>query len=165
MHTYLGLGSNLGDRRKELERALVALDKRAGRIEAVSALYQTRPEGGAAEPDYLNAAVRVETRLPPRALLEVCLAIERAQGRIRPAGTGKGPRTLDIDILLYGAEVIREEGLRVPHARLLLRSFVRIPLAEVALPQLRHPVSREALDRCDADPAVIRLDLPLSYRP
>jgi 2-amino-4-hydroxy-6-hydroxymethyldihydropteridine diphosphokinase len=160
VRSYLGLGANLGDRRAELERALGALG-RVCHLEAVSAVYETRPEGGAAQPNYLNAAVRVETRMPARALLEACLGIERAQGRVRPAGAGKGPRTLDIDILLYGAQVIEENALRIPHARLLLRSFVRIPLADVAMPGLRHPVSGEELDRCDPDPAVVRLDISL----
>lgn len=160
MIAYLGLGSNLGDRRGALERATVVLGK-VGRVEAASAIYETRPEGGAAQPDYLNAALRIDTPLSARALLAACLDIERALGRVRPASGAKASRTLDIDVLLYDGQVIDEPGLHVPHARLLARPFVRIPLADVAEPGLRHPVSGEPLDRCAADPAVVRLGAPL----
>jgi len=151
---YLGLGSNLGDRRAHIERALAALAK-CGRVEAVSGLYENPPEGGAAQPTYLNAAVRLRTSLSARELLAACLDIERAQGRVRPAGGEKAARTIDLDVLLYGDQIIHEPDLRVPHPRLLLRPFVRIPLADVALPGLRHPVSGETLDRCSPDPAVV----------
>jgi len=153
---YLGLGSNLGDRRAQIERAVVALAKH-GRVEAVSGLYENPAEGGAAQPSYLNAAVRLQSPLSAQELLAACLAIEHAQGRVRPSGAGKASRTLDIDVLLVGDQVIQEPDLQVPHPRLLLRPFVRIPLADVALPGLRHPVSGEALDRCDPDPAVALL--------
>lgn len=154
MLVYLGLGSNLGDRRAHIERAMAALEN-CGRVQAKSALYETLPEGGAPQPRYLNAAVRVQTALSPRELLSACLGIERAQGRVRPPGQDKAPRTVDIDLLLYGDQVIDLPDLRVPHPRLLLRSFVRIPLADVALPGLRHPVTGDPLDRCDPDPAVV----------
>jgi 2-amino-4-hydroxy-6-hydroxymethyldihydropteridine diphosphokinase len=156
MVVYLGLGSNLGDRRSEIAQAIEALAK-LGHVPASSALYETEPEGGADQPMYLNAAVRFETVLSARALLHACLGIERAMGRVRPADAAKAPRTIDIDLLLYGAEVIAEPGLRVPHPALLSRSFVRIPLAEVALLDLRHPVSGESLAVCAADPSVRRL--------
>jgi 2-amino-4-hydroxy-6-hydroxymethyldihydropteridine pyrophosphokinase len=157
MVAYLGLGSNLGDRPAEIARAIRALAG-LGRLAASSALYETEPEGGADQPKYLNAAVRLETELSARTLLQACLDIERAQGRVRPAGAAKAPRTIDIDLLLYGAAMIEEPGLRVPHPSLLLRPFVRIPLAEVALPGLRHPVSGESLARCAPDRTVRRLD-------
>ncbi len=155
MLAYLGLGSNLGDRQAEIERALTGLG-RLGSVEAVSGLYETMPEGGAAQPKYLNAAVRIQTTLSPQALLAACLAIEQAQGRVRPATRQKASRSIDIDMLLCDAQVIDEPDLSVPHPRLLGRSFVRIPLAEVALPGLRHPVTGEPLDRCQSDPAVVR---------
>lgn len=153
---YLGLGSNLGDRCAQLQRAQAALAQH-GRVEAVSGYYENPPEGGAAQPSYVNAAVRLHSTLSARELLAVCLDIERAQGRVRPGGPEKAARTIDIDVLLYGDQVIQEPDLQIPHPRLLLRSFVRIPLADVALPGLRHPVSGEALDRCDPDPAVVLL--------
>ena len=156
MVAYLGLGSNLGDRRAEIARAIQAL-ARLGPASAASALYETEPEGGADQPRYLNAAVRLETALPARELLQACLDIERAQGRVRPDGMIKAPRTIDIDLLLYGAAVIEESGLRVPHPALLSRPFVRIPLAEVALPDLCHPVSGESLATCTLDRTVRRL--------
>jgi 2-amino-4-hydroxy-6-hydroxymethyldihydropteridine diphosphokinase len=157
MVVYLGLGSNLGDRRAEIARAIHALAK-LGSVVASSALYETEPEGGADQPMYLNAAVRLETVLSASALLQACLSIERAQGRMRPAGATKAPRTIDIDLLLYGAAVIEEPGLRVPHPALLSRPFVRIPLAEVALPNLRHPISGDSLAEYAPDPTVRRLD-------
>jgi 2-amino-4-hydroxy-6-hydroxymethyldihydropteridine diphosphokinase len=156
MVAYLGLGSNLGDRPAEIAQAIQALAK-LGHVAASSALYETLPEGGARQPKYLNAAVRLETELSARALLEACLEIERAQGRVRPAGGAKASRTIDIDLLLYGATVLREPGLCVPHPALLVRPFVRIPLSDVALPGLRHPESGEPLDRCNPDGSVRRL--------
>jgi 2-amino-4-hydroxy-6-hydroxymethyldihydropteridine diphosphokinase len=153
MVAYLALGSNLGDRQAEIRRAVAAL-ARHGQVEAVSLLYQTLPEGGAAQPKYLNAAVRIRTSLSARALLAACLDIERGQGRVRPPGGERAPRTIDIDVLLCDSQVIDEPGLHVPHPRLLGRPFVRIPLADVALPGLRHPLLGEALDRCFPDPTV-----------
>jgi 2-amino-4-hydroxy-6-hydroxymethyldihydropteridine diphosphokinase len=154
MIAYLGLGSNLGDRQAEVAHARRALAT-LGRVAALSALYETEPEGGAPQPRYLNAAVRLETELLARTLLEACLRVEHERGRIRT--TDKGPRILDIDLLLYGAEIIAEPGLCVPHPSLLSRPFVRIPLADVALPGLRHPQSGEPLDCCAPDPTVRRI--------
>jgi 2-amino-4-hydroxy-6-hydroxymethyldihydropteridine diphosphokinase len=156
MVVYLGLGSNLGDRRAEMARAIQAL-ARLGHLSTRSALYETEPEGGADQPMYLNAAVRLETELSARALLHACLDIERAQGRVRPTGVAKAARTIDIDLLLYGAAIIEEPGLHIPHPALLSRPFVRIPLAEVASPDLRHPLSGESLAECTPDPTVRRL--------
>lgn len=154
MLVYLALGSNLGDRCAEIERAISALGS-YGRVEATSRLYQTVPEGGALQPEYVNAAVRMWTEHPATQVLSACLDIERAQGRVRPRNQHKAPRTIDIDVLLYGEQVIDEPDLQVPHPRLLLRPFVRIPLADVALPGLRHPVTGDALDGCAPDPAVV----------
>jgi 2-amino-4-hydroxy-6-hydroxymethyldihydropteridine diphosphokinase len=156
MVAYLALGSNLGDRRAEITAAVRALDA-IGHVAAQSAVYETDPEHGVCEPRYLNAAVRVETTLSPRALLETCLGIERQRGRIRPTDHAKAPRTIDIDLLLYDAQVLAEPGLQVPHPSLLRRPFVRIPLAEVALPGLCHPETGDALDQADPDPTVRRI--------
>ena len=154
MVAYLALGSNLGDRQAEIQRAIRALAAH-GQVEAQSRIYETEPEGGAPEPKYLNVAVRIRTSLSARALLAACLDLERAQGRVRPPGGERAPRTIDIDVLLCDLQVIDEPGLRVPHPRLLGRPFVRIPLADVALPGLCHPVSDHALDRCVPDPSVV----------
>jgi 2-amino-4-hydroxy-6-hydroxymethyldihydropteridine diphosphokinase len=156
MVAYLGLGSNLGDRRAQVEAAIRALAK-LGRVAATSSFYQTLPEGGLDQPEYINAVTRLETELSARDLLLACLRVEGGQGRTRPSGVTKASRTIDIDLLLYGPDVISEPGLCVPHPALLSRSFVRIPLADVALPGLRHPITGDLLDRCDPDRTVRRL--------
>jgi 2-amino-4-hydroxy-6-hydroxymethyldihydropteridine diphosphokinase len=156
MIVYLALGSNLGDRAAEIRLAIETLAG-LGRVAAASPLYETLPEGGAAQPRYLNAAVRLETTLPARALLLACLAIERARGRVRSTTLPKASRTLDIDLLLYGDEVLDEPGLRIPHPALLRRPFVRIPLADVALPGLCHPGTGEPLDRAESEASVRRV--------
>jgi 2-amino-4-hydroxy-6-hydroxymethyldihydropteridine diphosphokinase len=99
----------------------------------------------------------METDLSARDLLRACLNVERVRGRIRPSGTTKASRTIDIDLLLYGSDVISEPDLSVPHPALLSRPFVRIPLADVALPGLRHPITGDLLDRCEPDATVRRL--------
>jgi 2-amino-4-hydroxy-6-hydroxymethyldihydropteridine diphosphokinase len=155
---YLALGSNLGDRRALLHTAVAALGQVAGTwLVAQSSIYETLPEGNAPEPLYLNAVVRVETSLSARKLLDSCLGIERMLGRVRPAGGAKRARVIDIDLLLFGAQTIDEPGLQVPHPALLARPFVRIPLADVALPGLCHPQAGERLDSSGPDPGVRRL--------
>jgi 2-amino-4-hydroxy-6-hydroxymethyldihydropteridine diphosphokinase len=131
---YLALGANLGDRERNLAVALRRLEPLV-RIEAVSSLYETDPvpEG---QPPYLNAACRAVTGLQPRALLRHLQEVERELGR--RAGERRGPRPIDIDLLLYGETVIEEAGLCIPHRELPARSFVLIPLAEIA-PDVRHP--------------------------
>ncbi|HZP59306.1 MAG TPA: 2-amino-4-hydroxy-6-hydroxymethyldihydropteridine diphosphokinase [Opitutaceae bacterium] len=132
---YLGLGSNLGDRRRHLTEAIRQLN--AGpdtRVTAVSSVYETAPVGVTAQPDFLNLAVRVDTRHPARELLDQCLHIEAGLGRVRSERWG--PRTIDIDLLLYADACIRDARLQVPHPRMQERSFVLIPLAEIA-PELR----------------------------
>jgi 2-amino-4-hydroxy-6-hydroxymethyldihydropteridine diphosphokinase len=158
VNAYLALGSNLGDRRAYLHAAATALGDIAGtRLVAESKLYETIPEGNASEPLYLNAVLRVETSLTARQLLESCLDIERTLGRVRPADGAKCARVIDIDILLFGEQTIDEPGLQVPHPALLRRPFVRIPLADVATPGLRHPQAGERLDTSNPDPGVRRL--------
>ena len=151
---YLALGANLGDRPAAIARALDALDAAGVRVAARSPLYETDPVAPDPQPLYLNAAARVETALSARALLALCLDVERTLGRVR--STPAAARTIDVDLLLYGDAVIEEPpDLIVPHPRLLARPFVRIPLADVALPGLAHPVSGERLDRA-APSATVR---------
>ena len=125
----IALGSNLGDRRAHLERAVEQLPSCISHLTR-SRFYETDPVGVAPQPPFLNAAVTGETTLAPRALLERLLAIEAGEGRVRPhAGA---PRTLDLDLILYGDLVIDEPGLVVPHPRFRDRRFVLDPLAEIA---------------------------------
>ena len=154
---YLALGSNLGDRRAFLHAAAAALAQVPGTcLLAQSSIYETVPEGNAPEPLYLNAAVRVETSLSARQLLDSCLGIELMLGRIRPADGAKCARVIDIDLLLFGEQTIDEPGLQVPHPALLARPFVRIPLADVATPGLCHPQTGERLDKSEPDAGVRR---------
>jgi 2-amino-4-hydroxy-6-hydroxymethyldihydropteridine diphosphokinase len=155
---YLGLGSNLGDRAALIAAALARLEAAAVLVSARSPLYETEPVTVDPQPRYLNAAARIETTLAPDELLALGLAIEAALGRVRPSGTaGPAPRPIDVDLLLYGDAVLDEPGLIVPHPRLLERAFVRIPLADVAAPGLRHPLTGEPLDRAPPDPGVRRV--------
>jgi 2-amino-4-hydroxy-6-hydroxymethyldihydropteridine diphosphokinase len=152
---YLALGANLGDRRASIEGAAAALAAAGVRVAARSPVYETDAVTPDPQPPYLNAAVRVETALPARTLLDLCLNIERALGRLRPPGKTAAARVIDIDLLLHGDAVIDEPPtLIVPHPRLLERPFVRIPLADVALPGLVHPIARTPLDRASPDPSV-----------
>jgi 2-amino-4-hydroxy-6-hydroxymethyldihydropteridine diphosphokinase len=129
---YVGLGSNLGDREAMLRRALELLDARPGiEVVAVSALRETEPVGFLEQPRFLNAAARLETELPPRRLLSALLEVEQELGRDR-SGPRFGPRTIDLDLLLYGELELDEEGLGIPHPRLHERRFVLEPLAELA---------------------------------
>ena len=128
---YVGLGANLGDREATLRSAVDALAAEEGiEVVAVSTLRDTEPVGVVGQPRYLNGAVALDTRLSARELLDRLLAIEQRFGRVRVAGE-HGPRTLDLDLLLYGDERIDEPGLAVPHPRLHERRFVLEPLAEL----------------------------------
>jgi len=127
---YLGLGSNLGNREANLRGALRGL-WRMGRVAAVSALYETEPVGGPAQPSFYNAACRLETGLEPLPLLRFLQGLEHELGR-RPSGERWGPRPIDLDILLYEDRIVEEEGLVIPHPRLAERPFVLAPLAEIA---------------------------------
>jgi 2-amino-4-hydroxy-6-hydroxymethyldihydropteridine diphosphokinase len=135
---YVGLGSNLGDRQGFIRRAveLLAEDPRI-EVVAVSTIRETDPVGYADQPRFLNAAVAVETELDARALLDTLLATERTLGRER-TGPKLGPRTIDLDLLLYADEVIDEPGLIVPHPRLHERRFALEPIAELD-PRVRIP--------------------------
>jgi 2-amino-4-hydroxy-6-hydroxymethyldihydropteridine diphosphokinase len=128
---YVGLGANLGDRESTIRRALDLLRSEQGLdVVAVSAFRETDPVGLLEQPRFLNAAAAVDTDLPPRELLGRLLAVERALGRSRE-GPRFGPRTIDLDLLLYGGEVVDEPGLIVPHPRLHERRFALEPLAEL----------------------------------
>lgn len=128
---YVGLGSNLGDRERMLWGAIhmLAFNPEVD-VVAVSSFRETDPVGFEDQPRFLNAAVAVETELEPRALLDLLLSVERELGRTRE-GPRFGPRTIDLDLLLYGDDVIAEAGLTVPHPRLHERRFVLEPLVEL----------------------------------
>ena len=135
---YVGLGSNLGDREATLRAAVDALGAEDGiEVAAVSAFRDTEPVGVGEQPRFLNGAVALDTTLGPRELLERLLALEQRFGRVRVPGE-HAPRTLDLDLLLYGEELIDEPGLTVPHPRLHERRFVLEPLAELD-PELSVP--------------------------
>jgi 2-amino-4-hydroxy-6-hydroxymethyldihydropteridine diphosphokinase len=130
---FVGLGSNLGDREATILRALGRLQEEPGLVVVrVSSLRETDPVGYADQPRFLNGVVELETDLPARDLLSRLLAIERELGRTRGEGPPLGPRTIDLDLLLYGDEVIAQAGLQIPHPRMHERRFVLEPLAEVA---------------------------------
>jgi len=129
---YVALGSNLGDREATLRSALEALAAEPGiDVVAVSRFYDTEPVGYVDQPRFLNGAAALETELPARELLERLLAVELRFGRSRGDVPSQGPRTLDLDLLLYGDAEIDEPGLRVPHPRLHERRFVLEPLADL----------------------------------
>lgn len=129
---YVALGSNLGDREATIRAAVAALGAAPGvRVAAVSSLIETDPVGYVDQPRFLNGAAALDTSLEPRALLELLLDVERRFGREREGAPPQGPRTLDLDLLLYGDAQIDEPGLRVPHPRLHERAFVLGPLAEL----------------------------------
>jgi 2-amino-4-hydroxy-6-hydroxymethyldihydropteridine diphosphokinase len=134
---YVGLGANLGPREVTLLRAADLLAAADGvEVVAVAQLRETEPVGLLEQPPFLNGAVAIDTSLPPRALLDLLLEIERSLGRVR--GERWGPRTIDLDLLAYGDERVEEEGLHVPHPRLHERRFALEPLAELD-PELEIP--------------------------
>ncbi len=140
---HISLGSNLGDREAHIERAIAALSAAPGlALIARSPLIETPalvPPGDAPQPSYLNAAATLETSLPARALLDVLLSIERSAGREREPGRRWTPRTLDLDLLLYGQAILDAPGLTIPHPHMHERLFVLDPLSEIA-PDALHPV-------------------------
>lgn len=138
MKAYVSLGSNLDDRRRHVEEGVRRLGTESGvRVRGVSRIYETAPEGPVREqPRFLNAVAEIETDLGPEALLDRLLRIEAAEGRERRVR--QGPRTLDLDLLIYGDRVLRSDRLQVPHPRMCERRFVLEPLAELA-PELVIP--------------------------
>jgi 2-amino-4-hydroxy-6-hydroxymethyldihydropteridine diphosphokinase len=142
VRAFVGLGSNLGEREATIRRAVELLGERPGiEVLAVSTLRETDPVGYEDQPRFLNGAAALEVGLTPRALLDELLAIERQLGRDRSQEERWGPRTIDLDLLLYGEETVDEPGLTVPHPRLAERQFVLEPLHELE-PQLTLPDGR-----------------------
>ena len=153
---YLSLGSNLGDRQPNLRNATGRLLE-LGDVVEVSSLYETEPVEVTDQPWFLNCAVAVRTELMPREFLAGILAIEKAMGRVR--SQPKGPRVIDIDILLFGAQTINTPELTVPHPAMTERRFVLKPLAEIA-PDVIHPTTkktiRELLDKLPKEGAIVK---------
>ncbi len=152
----LGLGSNLGDRRRNLLDALDLLHSREVRVHALSGCYRSDPVGNPDQPMFLNAVCRVATALPPRSLLERCLEVERRMGRVRRKRWE--PRIIDLDLLYFDQFSIREPDLKIPHPRLHERRFVLVPLAELCPAWIdpRHGCTAlELLQRCSDRSRVI----------
>ena len=138
---YLSLGSNVGDRAANLARAVAALATHGVRVTRVSSLYETEPVEMREQAWFLNCVVEAETELMPRQLMRRLLGIERGLGRKRRVP--KGPRVIDMDILLFGSSVVRAEELEIPHPRMAERRFVLVPLAEIAAGVV-HPVLKKS---------------------
>jgi 2-amino-4-hydroxy-6-hydroxymethyldihydropteridine diphosphokinase len=139
---YLSLGSNVGDRAAHISRAVEALAAAGVRVARQSSLYSTEPMDLHAQSWFLNCVLEAETDLMPRQLLHVLRGVERSLGRKKLVR--RGPRPIDIDLLLYGASVVRAAELEVPHPRMAERRFVLVPLVELA-PMLRHPTLRKTV--------------------
>jgi 2-amino-4-hydroxy-6-hydroxymethyldihydropteridine diphosphokinase len=139
---YLSLGSNIGERAANIARAIVELPEHGVRVVKRSSLYETEPVEFLAQGWFLNCVVEVETELSPGELMRALLEIERGMGRERVLP--KGPRIIDMDILLYGSVVLREVDLEIPHPRMAERRFVLVPLAEIASGVV-HPVLKKTV--------------------
>ena len=147
---YLSLGSNVGDRQSQMATAIEKLRK-LGTVTAVSTLYETEPMDVTHQAWFLNCAVLLETELMPKQLLKAILGIEQEMGRRRTQA--KGPRAIDIDILLFGNSIVDTKGLTIPHPAMHERRFALAPLAEIA-PEVRHPVLKKTVSELrDALPA------------
>jgi 2-amino-4-hydroxy-6-hydroxymethyldihydropteridine diphosphokinase len=133
---FLSLGSNVGDREKNLRAAVAALPELGVKIKQVSSIYETEPVDLLEQPLFLNCVVEVETTVPPVELLKKLRELEKHMGSKKLVA--RGPRLIDLDILVYGQQTIDSPELQVPHPRMLLRRFVLAPLAEIA-PDLKHP--------------------------
>jgi 2-amino-4-hydroxy-6-hydroxymethyldihydropteridine diphosphokinase len=155
MLVYLGLGSNIGDRKGYLKAASTALQHYSLKLTRSACLYQTEPKEMLEQPWFLNTVIEADTNLQPKMLLDLCMEVERSQNRSR--NLLSGPRTLDIDIILYGSYVINTSMLTLPHPRYTNRRFVLEPLAEIApdfVDPLCHMTIGELL-RCTSDRAVV----------
>jgi 2-amino-4-hydroxy-6-hydroxymethyldihydropteridine diphosphokinase len=156
--TYLSLGSYIGNREATIRKAIRKLGE-LGSVSKQSSLYETEPVEFTAQPQFLNCAIELDTELSAHDLMREILAIERALGRDRDHAQPKAPRTIDIDILLYGDQIIDEPGLKIPHPAMQHRRFVLAPLAEID-PEVVHPVlersAGELLDELPADTGKVR---------
>ena len=153
---YLGIGSNVGERRTFCRRAVTEVDAADGvKVEAVSSLYETSPVGGPPQRSFVNAVARVATSLEPQELLDVCKAVERRLGR-EPSDIRWGPRVVDIDILTFGEDKVVEPGLEIPHPRLTQRRFVLVPLLELD-PHASDPWGERYADWLDESEGEVRL--------
>jgi 2-amino-4-hydroxy-6-hydroxymethyldihydropteridine diphosphokinase len=142
---YLGLGSNIGDRRAQLASAVAALPQRGVEVLASSSVYETEPVGLVLDQrDFCNACIRIRTEHGPEQLLDACKEVERAQGR-QPGGVRHGPRPIDVDVLLLGSLEHSSQRLTLPHPEVLSRRFVLVPLLELD-PELTLPDGRRAAD-------------------
>ena len=142
---FLGLGSNLGDKRKNIEKAITLISERVGEILALSDFYETEPWGYASTNSYINAAVKAETMLLPEELLSVAQEIEKESGRDKKTSSGDYlDRIIDIDILLYDDLILQTPFLTIPHPLMHKRLFVLQPLFEIA-PDVLHPVSGKTI--------------------
>lgn len=139
---YIALGSNLGDKEKNLRRALLLLIQQGVEVERVSRFISTEPYGVTDQPQFLNAVARVRTLLPPLALLDMLLATELAMGRVRLRHWGE--RNIDLDLLFYEDEVMDSPRLRLPHPDMQNRDFVLLPMAEIA-PEFMHPTLKKTM--------------------
>ncbi|MBA4056003.1 MAG: 2-amino-4-hydroxy-6-hydroxymethyldihydropteridine diphosphokinase [Marivirga sp.] len=160
MHTgiFLLLGTNIGDRNKNLGSALHAIDDRAGTVKKKSAVYQTEAWGKTDQPSFYNQVVEIETALDPSDLLHEILSIEKKMGRQRKEKWGE--RIIDIDILFFGVEIIEQTNLNIPHPQLANRRFTLVPLNEL-IPDFIHPVLgkkiSELLAECNDPLEVVKL--------
>lgn len=151
---FIGLGSNLGERRQQLEDAIRELDACGVHTVRRSSVYETEPFGIKDQPNFLNMVIAVETDLTPEALLDTCLAVETKLGRVRRRYWGE--RTIDIDLLTYHNEVRRTTRLRLPHMYLAMRRFVLVPLAEIAgKEKIQHGKTAEELLASCRDTGVV----------
>ena len=141
---FLSVGSNMGDRARNIVQALEALASQGSRVVKQSSLYETEPVELREQDWFLNCVVEIETNLRPRELMQVLLRIERSMGRERTVP--KGPRIIDMDILLFGSESVHESHLEIPHPRMADRRFVLVPLTEIA-PETVHPVMRKTIQQ------------------
>ena len=161
INVYLGLGSNVGDRRAKITSAINMISDQVGKIAKKSHLYETQPWGNPQQDSFLNQVIMINTMLDPRDLLQEIAYIEQELGRDRREKEKWGPRTIDIDILFYGKRIVRDKGLEVPHPELHLRAFVLVPLLEIA-PDLEHPILKQQIDElymaCEDQSEVVMLD-------
>ena len=140
---FVGAGANLGEPIRQIRQAQDALQKSPGvTLLSASSLYRTQPVGPVEQPPFVNAVFSLEPEIGPHDLLSLLLDIEQKMGRVR--GERWGPRVIDLDLLFYGEEIIKEQGLEVPHPRLHERRFVLAPLAEIA-PDVVHPVIKKSV--------------------